>query len=72
MVWVNLSTKVFRREGDRYYGNRAAILGRGIALVAHGGKTAARTAVTPSPEPLSNTVLSAGSAPIRVDLERRL
>jgi hypothetical protein len=21
MVWVNLSTKVFHREGDRYYGN---------------------------------------------------
>ena len=20
MVWVNLSTKVFHREGDRYYG----------------------------------------------------
>jgi hypothetical protein len=21
MVWVNLSTKVFHREGDRWYGN---------------------------------------------------
>ena len=21
MVWVNLDTKVFHREGDRYYGN---------------------------------------------------
>lgn len=38
----------------------AAILGGGIAFVAHGGKTAARIAVTPSPEPLSNIVLSGG------------
>jgi hypothetical protein len=29
-----------------------------IALAAHGGKTAARAAVTPSPEPLSNISLS--------------
>src|SRR5581483_5251944 len=38
----------------------AAILGGGIAFVAHGGKTATRIAVTPSPEPLSNFVLSGG------------
>ena len=31
-----------------------------IALAAHGGKTAARVAVTPSPEPLSNIALSLG------------
>jgi len=31
-----------------------------IALAAHGGKIAARTVVTPSPEPLSNTALSLG------------
>ena len=31
-----------------------------IALAAHGGKTAARAAVTPSPEPLSNFALSMG------------
>jgi hypothetical protein len=31
-----------------------------IALAAHSGKTAARAAVTPSPEPLSNTALSTG------------
>ena len=37
----------------------ATTIGGGIALVAHGGKTAARAAVTPSPEPVSNFVLSA-------------
>ena len=31
-----------------------------ISLAAHGGKTAARTAVTASPEPISNIALSAG------------
>jgi len=36
----------------------AAIAGAGIALVAHGSKTAMRAAVTPSPEPVSNIVLS--------------
>jgi len=38
----------------------AALLGAAVALVAHGGKTAARAAVTPSPEPLSNISLSLG------------
>jgi Domain of unknown function (DUF4126) len=38
----------------------AAIAGAGIALVAHGSKTAMRAAVTPSPEPVSNIVLSTG------------
>src|SRR5579884_3625584 len=32
----------------------ATLIGGLAALAAHGGKTAARTAVTPSPEPLSN------------------
>jgi hypothetical protein len=36
----------------------AAIAGAGIALVAHSSKTAMRAAVTPSPEPVSNIVLS--------------
>jgi hypothetical protein len=36
------------------------LLGGCIALVAHGGKMAARVAVTPSPEPFSNIVLSVG------------
>lgn len=36
----------------------AAVLGGGVALAAHGGKMAARTAVTPSPEPVSNIGLS--------------
>ena len=36
----------------------AAFLGALIALAAHGGKTALRAAVTPSPEPFSNISLS--------------
>lgn len=36
----------------------AAFLGGAIALAAHGGKTALRAAVTPSPEPFSNITLS--------------
>lgn len=38
----------------------AALVGGAIALAAHGGKTAARVAVTPSPEPVSNIALSTG------------
>ena len=38
----------------------ATLVGGGIALAAHGGKTAVRAAVTPSPEPLSNIGLSLG------------
>lgn len=38
----------------------ATLLGGGIALAAHGGKIALRTAVTPSPEPISNAALSLG------------
>jgi Domain of unknown function (DUF4126) len=38
----------------------ATVVGGLIALAAHGGKTAARVAVTPSPEPISNFTLSAG------------
>jgi hypothetical protein len=37
-----------------------AVLGGLIAFAAHGGKTAARALVTPSPEPLSNAALSVG------------
>lgn len=36
----------------------AAALGAAIALAAHGGKTAVRAAITPSPEPISNITLS--------------
>jgi hypothetical protein len=36
----------------------ATLVGALVALAAHGGKTAARAAVTPSPEPLSNLTLS--------------
>ena len=38
----------------------ATAAGAAIALAAHGGKTAVRAAVTPSPEPLSNAALSLG------------
>jgi uncharacterized protein DUF4126 len=38
----------------------AAVLGGVIAFMAHGAKTAARVAVTPSPEPFSNIALSVG------------
>ena len=36
----------------------AAVAGAAVAFAAHGGKTAARAAVTTSPEPVSNFVLS--------------
>jgi hypothetical protein len=36
----------------------AALAGGSIALISHGSKTAVRAAVTPSPEPVSNIVLS--------------
>jgi hypothetical protein len=38
----------------------ATLLGGAIALAAHGGKIAARTAVSHSPEPISNIALSLG------------
>ncbi len=38
----------------------ATLIGGGVALIAHSGKTAARAAVTPSPEPFSNIALSCG------------
>jgi len=46
----------------------AALTGGAIALAAHGGKTAARVAVTPSPEPASNFALSAGEDALAVFL----
>ncbi len=46
----------------------AAVLGSAIALAAHGGKTAARAAVTPSPEPLSNITLSLGEDALAIFL----
>jgi len=36
----------------------SGLLGALVALASHGGKTAIRTAVTPSPEPFSNIALS--------------
>jgi len=46
----------------------ATLLGAAVALVAHGGKTAARAAVTPSPEPLSNITLSLGEDVVAIGL----
>jgi hypothetical protein len=46
----------------------ATLLGAAVAFVAHGGKTAARAAVTPSPEPLSNISLSLGEDVLAISL----
>ena len=46
----------------------AALAGGAIALAAHGGKTAARAAVTPSPEPVSNITLSMGEDALAIFL----
>ena len=46
----------------------ATLLGAAIAFAAHGGKTAIRAAVTPSPEPFSNIGLSLGEDVVAVSL----
>jgi len=46
----------------------ATLLGAAVAFVAHGGKMAARAAVTPSPEPVSNITLSLGEDALAVGL----
>jgi len=46
----------------------ATALGGAIAFAAHGGKTAARAAVTPSPEPFSNITLSLGEDALAIFL----
>jgi hypothetical protein len=46
----------------------ATLLGAAVALAAHGGKMAARAAVTPSPEPVSNIALSLGEDVLAVGL----
>jgi hypothetical protein len=46
----------------------ATLLGGAIALAAHGGKTAVRAVVTPSPEPLSNIGLSLGEDALAIFL----
>jgi hypothetical protein len=46
----------------------ATLAGGLIALAAHGGKTAARALVTPSPEPLSNISLSLGEDALALTL----
>jgi Domain of unknown function (DUF4126) len=46
----------------------ATLVGAAVALAAHGGKMAARAAVTPSPEPLSNMTLSLGEDALAIAL----
>lgn len=46
----------------------ATLLGAAVAFAAHGGKTAARVAITPSPEPLSNITLSLGEDVLAIAL----
>jgi hypothetical protein len=46
----------------------ATLLGAAVALIAHSGKTAARAAVTPSPEPFSNITLSVGEDILAIGL----
>lgn len=46
----------------------AALLGALVALIAHGGKTAVRATVTPSPEPISNIGLSLGEDFVAISL----
>jgi hypothetical protein len=46
----------------------ATLLGAAVALAAHGGKMAARAAVTPSPEPFSNMALSVGEDGLAIGL----
>jgi hypothetical protein len=46
----------------------ATLLGAAIALAAHGGKTAVRAAVTPSPEPFSNISLSLAEDALAISL----
>ena len=46
----------------------ATLVGAAVALIAHGGKTAARAAVTPSPEPFSNITLSVGEDVLAIGL----
>jgi hypothetical protein len=46
----------------------AGLLGAVVALAAHGGKTAARAVVTPSPEPFSNIALSLGEDGLSIAL----
>jgi hypothetical protein len=71
LVWNALQTLVrvpvaallaYGATSDLSPGNQllTAALGAVVALAAHGGKVAARVAVTPSPEPFSNMALSFG------------
>jgi len=79
MIWNALHTFVrvpaaalMAYAGTRQLTPREQVLAVGlaavIALAAHGGKTAVRAAVTPSPEPISNVSLSMGEDILAVGL----
>jgi len=59
LVWNTLHTFI-RIPVAALLAYRATAAGGIIAFAAHGGKTAARAAVTASPEPFSNAALSLG------------
>ena len=46
----------------------SAVAAGAIAMAAHGGKFAVRAAVTPSPEPISNSALSVGEDVVAIGL----
>ncbi|MGA2746878.1 MAG: DUF4126 domain-containing protein [Candidatus Sulfotelmatobacter sp.] len=46
----------------------ATLLGAAVSLIAHSGKTAARAAITPSPEPFSNITLSLAEDAVAIAL----
>jgi hypothetical protein len=79
LVWNALHTFIrvpvaallaYRATANLSPGEQLAVtvLGGLIALAAHGGKTAVRAAVTPSPEPFSNMSLSMGEDMLAVAL----
>ena len=62
-AWLSYGATMQLSTGEQL---PATTLGAVVALAAHGGKTAARVAVTPSPEPFSNIALSLGEDALAV------
>src|SRR5438477_5967985 len=62
-AWLSYGATTQLSAGEQLL---ATTLGAVVALAAHGGKTAARVAVTPSPEPFSNIALSLGEDALAV------
>ena len=62
-AWLSYGATMQLSTGEQLL---ATTLGAVVALAAHGGKTAARVAVTPSPEPFSNIALSLGEDALAV------